>query len=227
MSETVSTEITTRAANLAAEADLIAKPSWPTITDQYGYELAAAARKDAKAKLAQLEAEKEEIYRPVKTGLDKITKFFKPHLTALEDFIKAVDKPMTAYILAEQRKAAALQAELELAAKRKAEEDRLALVEMMVETGQDEMAEELLTAPVIIDPVEIPLPVLGAAGTSTRKGFDVSVTDKMALLAAIVAGDVDHRCVEVVMSEVRRWVSVYGAAPAGVTVSEKIIMVNR
>ena len=224
--ETVSTEITTKASILAAEADLIAKPSWPAITDQAGYELAAAARKDAKAKLADLEAEKEEMYRPVKKGLDKITAFFKPHIDGLKGFIVAVDKPMVAYVQAEQRKADAIKRELEEAARKKAEEDRKALAEMMEDTGQTELAIAVLAAPVVVEEV-IVAPVAIAAGTSTRKGFDVSVTDKMALLAAIVSGEVDHRCVEVVMSEVRRWVSVHGAAPAGVTVSEKIIMVNR
>lgn len=214
-----------KAVSLAHDAELMAANHWPDITSQSDYELAAAARKDAKTKQAQLEKAQAEMIDPLNESKNKIWAFFKPPLAALKLFVEGIDRPMVAYVKAEKIKAEAKAEADRKAAQEKAEAERKALAEMMAEVGEKELAEEVAAAPLVVAPVEVA--TVKAAGTSSRTTVEVTVTDKLALLAAIAAGTVDHRCADINMAEVRRWVSVHGVAPAGVTVGEKISIVNR
>jgi hypothetical protein len=219
------TNIPEKALELAHAAELLTASHWPAITCQTEYEQAAAARKEAKAKERQLLEEQAGMIDPLNTAKNKIWAFFKPPLTAIKQFVADIDRPMVAYVKAEKIKAEAEAEKKRIADQKEAEDERAALAAMMDDIGETQLAMDVIATPVTVAPVEVAK--TKAFGTSSRVGVDVVIDDKMALLAAIVAGTVDHRCADINMAEVRRWVMVWGSAPPGVTVSEKITIVNR
>ena len=87
----------------------------------------------------------------------------------------------------EKRKAAALQAEAEAKARKKAEDDQLAAAQLLQDLGMDDAAEEALEAAPVVEKVKVAAPVQ-ASGASVRTHYSARVDDLKALVVAVATG---------------------------------------
>lgn len=99
-------------------SSLVAMANAMIISTPEDFENASAKLRSIKDWKSQMEAEKERLYRPIKTGLDRITALFKTPLNDLEAAEKTVRGKMATYQAAEQEKA-----RIREAAERKAREE--------------------------------------------------------------------------------------------------------
>lgn len=225
------TEITGKAVKLKNEADFMALETWPEIVNQDDYALAGDARLDAKGKIKALDTERFAITRPMDEAKSKVMDFFRPPVDALKGFIEMVDQAMIPYIKKkeEEERQARLKAEAEEKERiQREEEERLALAQEMEESGNTELAEEILSEPVSAPSTPAFQPSKPKAkGTSVRKTTKSECYSKMALIKAIAAGDAPERLLDVNSSMLKRYCEVTGKAPAGCKIYEVTGIVSR
>jgi polyribonucleotide nucleotidyltransferase len=123
-----------------------------------------------------------------------------------DSVIKIVEKKASDYQLEQDRIRREAQAKIdaEIAAKERAERERLMkLAEKQMEAGRLEKAEETMQR---AEEVFIPAPVLPsidkrvvteAGGTTSIKDFDVVVTDSLTVLREVVAGRLPIGCIDI------------------------------
>ena len=87
----------------------------------------------------------------------------------------------------EKRKAAALQAEADAKARKKAEDDQLAAAQLLQDLGMNDAAEEALEAAPVVEKVKVAAPVQ-ASGASVRTYYSAQVDDLKALVIAVATG---------------------------------------
>lgn len=102
------------------------------------FESASAKLRSIKDWKTQLENEKERLYRPIKTGLDRITAMFKSPLADLELAEKTVRGKMATYQAAEQEKA-----RIREAAERKAREEEAIRQAQIRQAALDEQRRQM------------------------------------------------------------------------------------
>jgi len=224
-------KITSKAKELAANADKIAAQVWPEIKNDREYELAATARKDAKDKIKGMNNERLNITRPIDAAKSQVMAFFKPHIMALEKFISSVDGPMIVFAKAKEverlKEEKRLREEAEATAKKEREEAEQVAADLEKE-GEHELAQEIINDVEVAATIEpVTVKKKSVAGASTRTIDQISCTDKMELIKAIAAGDVPERLVDINQANLKRYFDVMGKVPAGCVNNPKTIMVSR
>lgn len=92
-----------------------------------------------------------------------------------------IKRMMATYQTEQERRQREAQAQLDAEMKRIEEEKRLAAAEKMVDAGLPEVAESLLSAPVVVAPVRV-APLAKADGVSFRETWRAEVTDLIDLV---------------------------------------------
>lgn len=118
---------------------------------------------------------------------------------------------MARYVEAERRREAEERRRLEEAARKAEEEARLAEAAALEEAGQAELAEQVLELPSVAPPPVVAPAAPKVAGVTTRETWDAEVTDKLALVRAIAAGQVPLAAVDVNQGVLRQQARSLGA----------------
>ena len=159
------------------------------------YVCAGEHLKLVKAKANALTEKRLEITRPMDAAKKKVMDFFKPPIEALNLAESGLKRKMTVFSQEQERirRAAERQRQAqEQADREKAEAEALELAQIAEGEGDKETAEAILeeaqqpitpAAPVVV--AEKPK----AAGISMRDNYKAEVTDLMALVKAVAAGD--------------------------------------
>jgi len=166
-----------------------------TVTDQGSYDLAQEINEKAiKGKKA------------FHSWFDPIDEASKRQRQAVIAQGKKIDEPYdyvinttgsraAAWMAEERRKTAALQAEADAKARKKAEDDQLAAAQLLQDLGMDDAAEEALVAAPVIEKIKVAAPE-AAAGASVRTYYSAEITDLKALVVAVATGLASHSCIE-------------------------------
>jgi hypothetical protein len=182
-----------QAVALRAKVDALA------VTDQASYDLAqeinAAAYKAKKAFHEWFDPIDDTSKKARQATIAQGKKIDEP----LDYVITTTGSRAAKWMAEEKRKAAALQAEADAKARKKAEDDQLAAAQLLQDLGMDEAAEEALAAEPVIERQKVAAPVQ-AAGASVRTYYSAQVDDLLTLVKAVAEGTAPLACVEASMT---------------------------
>lgn len=158
------------------------------VVDKDSYDVAGAFVKSIKP----LEKGIVEYFKPMKQKAreahkaicEKETEALKPVKGALRLF----NGKMTKWFTAEQYKASVKREQLRREAIRQQEEEKLKKAEELAESGDEEIAEEVLSAP-IVEPVFKPVQVEKPKGISYRDNWKFRIVDEQAIPRAYLMPD--------------------------------------
>lgn len=191
-------ETLARSAELRA-SELLATAEQVRIATVEEYEGAADWLKQIKARAKAIEEQRVELTKPLNATIKKINDLFRRPADLLQKAEASLKRGMLSYQQAEERKRLVEQERLrELARK---EEERLRkLAEARAVTaekkGDLERAEAIReNVPTIPVPVVAPVTVPKVAGMATRELWKCEVTDVMALVKAVAAGEVPSEAI--------------------------------
>ena len=195
MTDTNSIETKTKALALSLKAKVDAL----VVEDQESYDIANRLQETATASKTAFHA----WYDPI----DDASKAQRKTVIAQG---KAVDEPLDyiiyntglkagTWLRAEEARTRARQAEADAAAKKRAEDSALDQAQMLADMGLDEAAEDVISSPVVSERVRVAGPEKGS-GTILRDYYSAEVTDLMALVKAVAAGEVPLAAIEAGMT---------------------------
>jgi hypothetical protein len=111
----------------------------------------------------------------------------KDQYAPVEEAARLINDKMKAWWRAEQARVAEEQRKADEAARLKAEEEALKVAEALEAAGMAEAAEEAISAPIVIERVEVAAPVK-AAGARYAYTYSAEVVSLMVLVKAVAAG---------------------------------------
>jgi hypothetical protein len=184
------TEQKTITMNLPAASDMMSEGEvartdamLTVIADQEGLAAANATVATMTKRIKELEAARKKITQPLDAAKKAVMDLFRPAVTGYQDAIVQIKGSMSAYIRAEEIKAAKARAEAEAkaAAERKALEEQAAKAESVEEKAALQEAAAMMAA----EPVPVQAAPTKAAGVTTRKVWRGHIVNKQVLLAFI------------------------------------------
>lgn len=160
------------------------------------YDAAAVELKSIKAKAKELEETRKSLTKPIDEAKAKIMDFFCQPLDFLAKAESAIKGSMLTYQNEQERLRREEEARRQEIARR--EQEKLQKrAEKAAEKGQTEKAEALMeTAQAIPTPIVTPT-IQKVAGIATKTTWKAEVTDKMALIKAVAAGQVPMSVLDV------------------------------
>ena len=149
----------------------------------------------------RLDEKRLKMTRPLDASKKMIMDLFKPAIEKCEAAINELDqKKMIPWREEQDRKAREEQVRLDKLAHEEAEKKRLAEIEEAIGFGADDIAEELLAAPVESEPVaQVRAAIPTSSAVFSRSTWSAEVTDVNALFSAFKEGKVPQECFSIDM----------------------------
>ena len=155
------------------------------ITDQETYDKANELYKEAKEQIKAITARLDPCKKKAKDAYDDWVTLIKD-LTGPPEMVITILKKKIGFWLTEQQR---IEDEAKAKLRKEEEDKRLKDAEVFQEQGLEEEADKLLTKQVRINKAEIPTTDRG--GTFVSKRYYAEVVNKMALIKAVAAGEIE------------------------------------
>jgi len=149
-------------------------------------ELISAAKKIRKGLYEMLDKFVKRSYKTYTDDRDDRDRYVKP----FDEAILLLNKPLADYNKKKEDERKAEEKRLADEAKKKADDETLALAEGLHSAGQTQAAEEVLSRPVYVAPPVVPKSIPKVAGMSFQDYWHAEVVDLLTVVKAVAAGTV-------------------------------------
>lgn len=154
------------------------------------YTNAGQILKEVKGKSKQLDELRKSMTRPLDDSKKKIMEFFRPAEEKLAEAARIISKPMIEWETQQERNRREAERIAQEEAQKRAEEEALQLAVEVEQSGDTELAEQIISQPVQVPVVKIASAVPKTNGTFSRETWKAEVVDIKALASAVASGKV-------------------------------------
>lgn len=159
-----------------------------TIVTVEDYSNAGAFLHTIKNRAKEIDTLRMSMTRPLDDAKAKIMSFFRPATDKLNDAATIISRTMITWETEQERIRKEAQAKAEEAARKRSEDENIALAAELERSGDTELAEQVLTSQVEVAPVKIASSVPRTATAFSRETWSGEVTNLMELVKAIAEG---------------------------------------